>query len=377
VTKPLQRGGSFRPTPASLARGRLLAALAVALPLWFSCGDDAVPISPGEVRLSLLAVGDTGWPVLISSTLSGQMSVANGMVAEDRRSPVDALIFLGDNFYPHGLLAKEMVSRLRENLVEPYCRFVELKGWASHKVADACPAPSAERHPVPIYAVLGNHDYDEHESPALQVNAVAWFVSNWHMPEGQAETFELGEGVSLILFQSAPLFQGDDASRLRRAIREARGPWRILAAHRPLKTPLRRKSRRLRPYAEAYVRAVEQAIQEAGVPVHLYLSGHEHNLQVISSEPPAPPLQIVAGSGASVRTLKFRNPQPRFLKERFGFVRVDLAGGGDEARLMASLFTTPRLSLSSSARPSLVARWSVDLKGQVREESIRRGGESR
>ncbi len=363
------------PRPVSPAAGALLAALLLALPLWFSCGREPLPAAPGSARLSLLAVGDTGRLPLVSGAPSPQTAVARGLAAEDRRSPIDALVFLGDNFYPHGLRAGELVSRVRRNLVEPYCRFVELKGWASPEVAEACPLPEAERHPVPIYAVLGNHDYDTRESPALQLEAIPWFISNWTLPDGLARTYELGEGVSLILFQSAPVYQGKDPAALRRAIRRARGPWRIVASHRPMKAAKGLKPRRS-ALARAYVEAVERAMKEAGLPVHLYLAGHEHNLQVLTMEPPAPPLHIVAGSGASVRSVKPGIPPPRFMAERLGFVRVDLMGEGDEARLVASLFTAPRDSFLSSTGPSLVARWSVNRRGEVRKEKIRSGGDA-
>jgi hypothetical protein len=363
------------PRPVSLSAAALLAALLLALPLAFSCGRAPAPAAPGSARLSLLAVGDTGWPRLVTHAFSPQLVVARGMAAEDRRSPIDALVLLGDNFYPNGLRAGELVSRVRQNLVEPYCRFVELKGWASPQAADACPLPEAERHPVPIYAVLGNHDYDARESPALELDVVPWFISNWTLPDGLARTYELGEGVSLILFESGPIYQGKDPSALRDAIRKARGPWRILAAHRPMKTPESRMPRRS-ALARAYVESVRRAIAEAGLPVHLYLAGHEHNLQVLTMEPPAPPLHVVAGSGGSIRTVKPGVPTPRFTAEQLGFVRVDLVGEGDEARLVASLFTTPRLTLSSSKGPRLVARWSVNRRGEAREEKIETGGEA-
>ena len=39
-------------------------------------------------------------------------------------------------------------------------------------------------------------------------------------------------------------------------------------------------------------------IAAAGVPEQLYVSGHEHNLQVLGMEPPAPPLHVVSGGGS-------------------------------------------------------------------------------
>ena len=52
------------------------------------------------------------WPV--------QLRVGEGLAAVDRVAPADALVLLGDNFYPRGLRAAELVERARDNLLIPY-----------------------------------------------------------------------------------------------------------------------------------------------------------------------------------------------------------------------------------------------------------------
>src|SRR3990172_6165237 len=106
------------------------------------------------------------------------------MAAEDRSAPVDGLLLLGDNFYPDGLSERELEDRLRENVVGPYCRFVALTPRGEASLRATCPEPAALRHPVPIYAVLGNEDYDLRESPALQRERIPEYVPNWRMPRG-------------------------------------------------------------------------------------------------------------------------------------------------------------------------------------------------
>jgi hypothetical protein len=119
----------------------------------------------GAARLSLFALGDTGAePAPIGRALQTQMRVVR-CGAEHARRPVDALVLLGDNFYPDGLRERELAFRVRENVVRPYCAFLALDGPASAEVAGACPPEQRSAVPTPIYAVLGNHDTNLPESP--------------------------------------------------------------------------------------------------------------------------------------------------------------------------------------------------------------------
>ena len=136
------------------------------------------------------------------------------------------------------------MARVRANLVRPYCRFLALTAPRSPEVASACELPAAERHPVPLYAVLGNHDYLTPGSVELRARrAVPLFLANWRMPEGGAAVAELGHGVSLVLFESDPVFRGaaPEGSRARCARppvpgaswwRTSRSPWSAPASGR-------------------------------------------------------------------------------------------------------------------------------------------------
>ncbi len=102
-------------------------------------GGDAEVFEPVEgARYSIIAVGDTGRTHRFAQLLGGQIAVSEAMVAEAKESPVDALIFLGDNFYWNGLDRETLVSRVRENLVAPYCYFLRLDGPRSSEVEEAC-----------------------------------------------------------------------------------------------------------------------------------------------------------------------------------------------------------------------------------------------
>lgn len=351
---------------ASRVQLRAAAALGATLAIGLGCGEPSPVADPaGEPPvLSLLALGDTGkrhrW---FADWTEGQIAVAQGMAAEDRRRPVDGLVLLGDNFYMSGLEAHELVARVRQNVVVPYCHFLDLSGPRSSEVAGGCAEPADERHPVPVYSVLGNHDLISPDSPRLQREVVPELVANWQQSGEEADVQELAGGVSLILLRT------DEAMKrsprvLTEALRASRGPFRIVAGHRPAAIE---DSGAPAP-DESYYRNVREASRLAGVPIHLFLSGHHHSLQLIELDAPAPRLNVVAGSGSRWRPIRMPHPRRRFELESLGFARVDLVGRGEQARLVASLFATATYPALNARAPELVARWSVDRNGRLRDE---------
>jgi predicted phosphodiesterase len=347
-----------------------LVALVAAGGCWAGAGSPVGPEVDGEVRFSLLAVGDTGKRLRWKWMPSAQRRVGAAMEAADRQRPVDALVLLGDNFYPAGLQEAELRRRVAMNVARPYCRFVDLSGPRSDEVMEACRRPPGERHLIPIFAVLGNHDYRSPESPKLQAEAVPDFVANWDMSAERVAVRELGRGVSLILLHSMEAVRKaqllDD---LPEAIRSARGPWRILASHHPV-APTRSLERHGR-FEARYMAEARKRIAEAGVPLQLVVSGHHHSLQIIEPSPPGPSLQVVAGGGGgSLHTVNVVDGQ-RFGSSRFGFARIDLVRREGSERLVVSLYAASDAWLPAG-RPSLVARWSVALDGTLRDEGASR-----
>jgi 3',5'-cyclic AMP phosphodiesterase CpdA len=340
----------MRPRPSAFAIPALTALL-----LSPACPERA-PREAGPFALSLLAVGDTGKPAAPLAALDPGRAVAAAMAAEDARVPADALVLLGDNFYPSGLSEDSVKDRLRENLVGPFCRFVELSMRGAGSLRDACPEADA-RHPVPIHALLGNHDWERPESPKLQRERIREYVRNWRMPEDAAEVRELAGGVSLVLLDSTRLVRDGEADPLANALRRARGPFRVVASHHPMAATGRAYSRR-------FARLARAALERAAVPVHVFLSGHEHNLQAITWEGRWPPLHVVAGGGSDTREVRSGDPGRRYAEESLGFARVDLTRSPDP-RLEVTVFEVPAPPLPSLARPA--ARFAVTKDGRVAE----------
>jgi hypothetical protein len=313
------------------------------------------PAPSGERVWSLLAVGDLGarpWSIARSRQVNAR--VARALTAEDQRAPVDALVLLGDNFYPSGLERHELDARVRGNLAEPLCRFLP-----SPEVA--CPVPS---RPARVLAVLGNHDHIAAESPALQRVEITRRLPSFRMPAGAVEALQLGSGVSLVLYDGHELYEAGDFGPLLAAVRASPGPWRILASHHPL----------TRLEKDHVGRAAREAIAGLDVPVHLHLAGHRHYLEIAHTAAP-PFLQAIAGSGSNVRVLKPPVDGSRLQVEQPGFARVDLVRGPAGERLVVSLAAIPAGRLGGD-RSRVVARWSVDLAGAGREEPLPAAGES-
>lgn len=349
---------------------RAVAALLIALSLYLSLGWIAQR-SPSHLGLdakaSFLAVGDTGKVHRpLASLLEGQVAVANGLAAEDRAHPVDAMLLLGDNFYMHGLAKSELVERIDQNLAYPYCHFVELAGLRSAEIAAHCPGPSGRSSVRPIYALLGNHDLAGTESAALQRDAIPQFVSNWELSTALSVNREIGGGLSLILFDSESYARSpENQTALAATLRAAPGPFRVLAAHTPMSIDEEggapddtSTQSRLK-----FQRWVQAAIDESEVRVHLYLSGHHHSLQILEGGGDlGPALHVVAGSGARTRRILSSHPRRLYQAERLGFARVDVTR---DEKLVVSLFQSPVIPLLRFGAPKLVARWSIGLAGDL------------
>lgn len=355
----------------TLARIALGAAAAVAILAWMGRAPAPVGVAgprapqplPAERAFSFFALGDTGEILPWRSLFEGQRSVARALARADRADPVDALVLLGDNFYADGLEAHELVERVRLNLVRPYCRFADLSGPRSAEVESACELPTEDRNAVPILAVLGNHDWNAQESPGLQRDAVPQFLSNWSVTRDVADVVELAPGISLVRVDSELVRRERSVEPVRRALAQARGPWRILVIHEPI-APVDEPQ----PARWSFDAEIRRAIAESGAAVQLVLSGHRHNLQLVTLPPSSPGLQVISGGGSGSRP--FRDPSFSsrvFGVETTGFARVDLLRDAGREGLLVSLYTAPAWPILVWERTRLVSQWWVEPGGAAHQ----------
>jgi hypothetical protein len=282
--------------------------------------------------------------------------VGEGLWATHRRHPADYLLLLGDNFYPDGLEQREAEARIAMNLVAPLCGFLDLSAPLGPNVEPSCGEEPAGRRPIPLRAVLGNHDWRAPESPDLQRTLVPRYLANFVLKEDVAWLEETAAGVSLVFFDSTPGRSPEGVAKLRATLAAARGPWRVVVSHHPIDAS---------PKGDA----LRGAIEGAGVPVQLWLAGHDHNLQMSEPGRPGPALQVIAGAGSHPTGAKYDIPGRSFFARSLGYARVDLvpdpsAPGREE--LVVSLVAVRPVPAALWQRARVVARYAVSKDGGVR-----------
>ncbi len=305
-----------------------------------------------NVRFSFLALGDTGQKDLFGRTPAIQLLVGEALIAEHRAQPVDLLIFLGDNFYDADDPA-EIESRLRVNFARPYCDFLASDAPLFAKLQFVCEPDPKALPPVPLLAVLGNHDFKSATARNFQCKEMKQYISNWNPMCEVVDVVEHG-GVSLILYDSQRMQIENRYTELSNAIAASQGPWRILIAHKPIE-------------ADAYGEKILNAISSAGVSAQLHLAGHDHNLQIAATPSSPILLQAIAGSGGEVREVRTPLVGTEFVGIVPGFVRVDITRGLQQ-RLVVSAFEAKGSALEARKESVLRSRWSVTQKGKIRNE---------
>ena len=246
-----------------------------------ACTSETAPVTiagPSGSSLRLLAVGDAGeGPEERGSHLATT-------IAEMRRiEGADAMLLLGDNIYRCG--AKNSSDPAWQRVIAPLFTVG-----------------------VPIYPVLGNHDWGRKEqvgctfsNPAAQIEktGTAGFEL-WRFP---ARSYIVQTEVAeLILFDSTPIAHQwpEEVEQafcpLRAALAAPKTrPWRIVVGHHPLYSCGDHGN-------EQSTLNMRDALQTLLVQseVDLYVSGHDHDLE-LAPAPVESPVFLVSGSASKTR----------------------------------------------------------------------------
>ncbi|MFJ3050520.1 metallophosphoesterase [Pseudomonas nitroreducens] len=261
---------------------------------------------PGQnpAQVTLLALGDQG-----SGDLQ-QWRVAEGMerVAESEGG-VNMVLLLGDNFYGKAL------SGVDDPAWQLKFERVYHGRWLSH---------------VPFYAVLGNHDYPASAAVELDYARQRAGSGRWQMP-APFYTRDFGEVEGRPLLRVAFLdTNADAAGRQRQAdflqrafARPGPAPlWKMVVAHHAM-----RSSGGKHGDDNALLQQLLPAMQHSGVD--LYLSGHEHNQEVLV-RPGEPAWLVSGGGGQTLDGLRPAEPADGtlFAVEQHGFARLAFSAQG-------------------------------------------------
>jgi Predicted phosphohydrolases len=226
----------------------LLGALALGAPL------PHVPLVPRGDVLRIAVAGDTG---------EGSDRVAHGIAKLHARTPLDAIVITGDAFYPCG----------PASATDPQWDRVRALSHIG----------------VPLFPVLGNHDFCGKSTPAAQIGATA--VPNWQFPARQyVVEAKIAE---LLMLDTTPYAAGrnDDAAvAVRQGFAAKKTGWRIAAGHHPvLSSGYHGHFPR-----DQHLRMVTLEPRLKQAQVDLYICGHDHHLELIDGQPRF----LISGAGS-------------------------------------------------------------------------------
>jgi hypothetical protein len=225
-------------------------------------------------NIRIVAFGDFG------TGTDEQKQVAAAMMAEHRKSPFDIGLTVGDNFYPVGM----------ESLKDP-----RWKTWWENLYGPM---------QIPFYAVLGNHDWYDFDSPAAEI-LFSGHAKSWEMPSPYY-TFVAGP-IQFFAIDTNEV-SAKQLVWLNEELTKSRARWKVVYGHHPI-------------YSDGYhgdnAELIDKLLPVINNRIDVYLSGHEHDLQHL--KPVAGIHFLVSGGGGR----DLRPPQPTnrafFATEKHGF----------------------------------------------------------
>lgn len=250
-------------------------------PLWSSAP---------EPTLRFLAIGDTG------QARPDRPRVIDALDATAGQARHAFVLMLGDNFYQDGVAGAG----------DPH--------WAKHFET----AFLGANLDLPFYAILGNHDY--RGNIQCQVESTGR-VPRWNMPSfyyRKRLAVDADTDLDLFALDTESLREGgrEAESQLRwleAALDSSDAAWKFAAGHHPIRSggshgDCARLARDLEPLFARY-------------GLQMYLSGHDHDLQLLATE--AGYLQLVSGGGATVRSVRW-TPRSHYASASCGFAQLEL-----------------------------------------------------
>jgi acid phosphatase len=222
-------------------------------------------------NVQFIALGDQG------AGGKGQKKVAEAMNRKATKDPVNFVILLGDNFYYSGV----------DSIDDPQ--------W-NDKFEKMYAYPSLQ---IPFYAILGNHGY--WGNPAAQVQYTKK-SSRWEMPANYYTfTAIINDSIQVqfIALDTTPIVKRkpDSAYQIKwldEQLRKSKAHWKIIYGHHIV-------------FSSGYygtnkhlVKVLAPIFREYGVD--LYMSGHDHHLELIKSDSGL--CYIISGTGSKTRSVR-------------------------------------------------------------------------
>jgi hypothetical protein len=292
---------------------------------------------PATPWLRLIAVGDTG------EGNDTQRRVASVMSATCKAKTCNAILMLGDNFYPSGV----------QDTSDPQ--------WLT-AFEDIYDLPGLIG--LPFYAILGNHDYGATSTGSknaqlayarLPVGKAAGQrpSDKWCMPAGHYD-IRLGN-VHLFALDTQDISEAQ-ARDMAARVAQSTATWKVVLGHHP-----RFSSGAHEPTTELIGQLGMFALIDPVIcaGADLYLAGHDHHLELIAPgrHPRCPGVAFaISGAGSKVRrSTSLADPQQRFYTdETAGFLVVEATEQGLRLEFISESTHTLGTFILAKAGPTLV-----------------------
>jgi len=261
----------------------------------------------GGVDRHFFLIGDYG------SDEAPQTAVAQAMGRYASRFALkpEGLFLLGDNFYSKGL----------DSVASPRWQ----RGFEAMYPADVFPGR--------CYAILGNHDYHDNKGgEQVQLAYAKQGGTRWTMPHKWYRQ-EFGDLISFLALDTnlrslsgtidsklkikiprASLTAAEEAEQwawLEAELAKPRGKFTVVAGHHPV------YSNGMHGDSEELVERLAPILQKHGV--HLYLCGHDHDMQHLELMGQKTSFVLSGGGGARVREAKNLERKTPFFNAVYGF----------------------------------------------------------
>jgi acid phosphatase len=224
-----------------------------------------------DLELSIYVVGDTG------KNSQTRNSVIKAMASRAGDAMLDCVLMLGDNFYEYGVQSADD-PRFQTDFEDLFKRD-----------AFACP----------FYVCLGNHDYDGNTAAQVEYTNIS---DRWKMPSKyfRVTKFAGQEAIEIFVLDTISIDKRDEnaAQQLEwfeRELAASQARWKIVVGHHPAISGGRHE------ISETISTVLPTLFEKYGVD--LYLSGHDHDLQLNDSHRGW--LQIVSGAGSKLRSTRW------------------------------------------------------------------------
>ena len=254
-----------------------------------------------EALVSFVAFGDWG---VRDEHRPAEVAVRDAVKAVAKLKKLDLVILLGDNFYKQGIKAPDdaMVGARFERIY------------------------TAADFPMPFLVTLGNHDYRGNVQAEVDIGKrdprwrlefppkVAAFGGRADRP--LVDFFN----VDTERLCKKKAYRDEDIPKLAAALKASKARWKIAYGHRPLFSDGAHGDN------QTTIDALQSLFDDE--KVNLYLSGHDHHMQVIQDRAGTgddKTLYCIAGSGGEVSKKGKPGKGSLFMRQENGFMLIELA----------------------------------------------------